>query len=399
MDDFSDDGFDDLNVTVLDELENNAIQSTQAQRQVGLTQQEFEYDEYDDDDLGDTVVKDDLRGNSIRLSEKAIASTIASRLPAQHSPPQQNRWGPIGTISIPPTHFRPQPIGSALRSPTQVSVGARLSQYGPRQSQDRSYSQMRPPAIPRLTPNQSRHKPSHVPQQSGSTSLERDALQARIHELELKLQTKDGEIDIVRRNLEKHRQDHDREIQAIKRQTAEQISKSERVAEAAKAAQQTATTELQFTRRDLKDELDRAKRREKDGGTPKKPAAAKTWGVSDGFEDVEMAASPSKGNRGRNPGAVASVIPEPPARLTRTPTKSKRKRPNIESPIMALETDEDITILVDDNAAMPAKTVDALAVSGLVPRRRNPFGVDVCTNTLTQCANLLISVSSSSKSS
>lgn len=146
--------------------------------------------------------------------------------------------------------------------------------------------------------------------------------------------------------MEKTREDHERELQALKKQAAEQVSKHERALEAAKTAQQAASTELEFTRRDLKDELDRARR--KDGpATPKKNAAAKSWGIADGFEDVEMAGSPSKGRRGRNTGAVAGAMVEPPARLTRTPTKGKRKRLAADSPIAALETHSEDAVMLD----------------------------------------------------
>ncbi|ETS75959.1 hypothetical protein PFICI_12903 [Pestalotiopsis fici W106-1] len=388
MDDFSDDGFDDLNVNVLDELENNAIQFTQAQRQAGSTQDDLELDEFDDDDLGDSIITNELRGNSVLLPEKTATATNGSRVAPQRQQTtqqqqqqqqqqphqqQQNRWG---NVPVRATHYRPQPVGTNSRPPAQIHTGLRQSQYGPRQSQTAPYSQMRPPPIPRPTPLQSRNQPSQAPQQSTAVDIDHEALQARIQELELKLQTKDGEIDIVRRNLEKHRQDHDREVQALKKQTAEQISKSERAAEAAKAGQKTATTELQFIRRELHDELDRAKRREKDGGTPKKPAAAKVWGVADGFDDVEMVASPSKGNRGRNPGAVASVMPDPPARLTRTPTKNKRKRPNIESPIMALETDQDVIMTEDHETTGTSKDVDGPPQTEQPVAQTNPLGVD-----------------------
>ncbi|KAF3014730.1 hypothetical protein E8E14_008447 [Neopestalotiopsis sp. 37M] len=382
MDDFSDDGFDDLNVNVLDELENNAIQFTQAaQRQADSTQDDLDFDELDDEDLGGSTIANGLRGNSVLPPEKPAVTAGGPRVAPQRQQTQQqqqqqqqqNRWG---TVSVHANNYRPQPVGTNSRTPAPMHTGVRQSQYAPRQSQAAPYSQMRPPPVPRATPLQARNQPSQAPQQSAAGNTDHDALQARIQELELKLQTKDGEIDIVRRNLEKRRQDHEREVQALKKQTAEQIAKSERAAETAKAGQKTAITELQFTRRDLEDELNRTKRREKDGGTPKKPAAAKVWGVADGFDDVEMVASPSKSNRGRNPGAVASVMPDPPARLTRTPTKNKRKRPNIDSPIMALETDQDVIMADDHEAAASTKDVGGLSQSEPPSTQSNPLGVD-----------------------
>ncbi|ORY70437.1 uncharacterized protein BCR38DRAFT_334381 [Pseudomassariella vexata] len=321
MDTFSDDGFDELNANALQELESQAIQFTQAQKKYELSQEELDCD-FEDDDLDDAVVHDELRGGGKSVLPPEKPAELPSRiLPQQASRPQHNGWGPV---PIPASHFRP--------------------------SQSPRYSQIRPPPpLPRPAP---RYQPSQVQQRPlEPPNRDQELLLAQIQELQSRLNTKDGEIQIVRKRLEKDRQDHDRELQTIRKQTAEQLAKNERLVEAAKVAERTAATELEFTKRDLKDELDRAKRREKDGGTPKRNAAAKTWGVSDGFEDVEMAGSPSKGNRGKPPGAVASVVSEPPARLTRTPTKGKRKRPAVDSPVMALETTEDVLMLDDVGTA------------------------------------------------
>ncbi|KAH8681696.1 hypothetical protein BX600DRAFT_429615 [Xylariales sp. PMI_506] len=380
MDDFSDDGLDELNANALDELENNAIQFTQARR-FEPSQTPLEYD-FDDDDFDDAVVTDELRGKPVVLPDRGgVNADDASPTlgPGPQQTHHQQAWP--GPVTVATSHIRPAPAGSSNRSPAQA-------QYAPRPSQGAPYSQMRPPPLPRPTPTMpTRYLASQVPQHAAATgNAEQVAMQARIRELEAKLQAKDGEVHIVRSRLEKYRQDHDRELQAFKKQTAEQLAKQERALEAARVAErtaaselETATTELEFTRRDLKEEVDRAKRKERDGGgvgTPRKPAAAKTWGVSDGFEDVEMAASPSKGNRSKNPGAVASIVQEPiPSRLTRTPTKAKRKRPAaVDSPVMALETTEDVVMHDDDDGSRTASvdTRTAPATSDL-PRKGMPF--------------------------
>ncbi|OTA63329.1 hypothetical protein K449DRAFT_381823 [Hypoxylon sp. EC38] len=344
MDDFSDDDFDALNVNVLQELENNAIQFTQAQKkyQPSQTQRQLE-DDFEDDDLDDTVVQDELRGNSVLLPENT------AQLPSRVVP-QQQAWG--GPVPVPASHFRPQSIVSSSRQPVPPPVIPRQSQQPISRAPAPSYSQIRPPPpLPRPAPSiPPRYQASQAQRSNGPSNQEIAVLQAQILDLKTRLTTKDGEIGIVRKRLEKTREEHDRELQAIKKQAAEQVAKHERALEAAKAAQQAATTELQFTRRDLKDELERARR--KDGPTtPKKNAAAKSWGIADGFEDVEVAGSPSKGRRGRNTGAVASAVAEPPARPARTPTKGKRKRPAADSPVTALETHSEDIVMLDDTSA------------------------------------------------
>lgn len=356
MSDFSDDDFEDLNANVLAELENTAIQFTQAQQKATQTQ-ENEYQagdlDFEDDDLdGDPVIHDESRGQPIPVDRPLVQSS--SRIVPQHATQQQNGWR--APAPIPGGHMRQQheqPFGRPLNSQADIA---------PRQSQSGPYSQMRPPAaLPRPAPTiPSRYQASQAPRQTAPSAAEL-SLQAQVRDLQLRLQAREGEVGIVRKNHEKYREEHERELQALKKHTAEQILKKEREVEAAKAAERTATTELEFTRRDMREELGRAKRKEKDGGTPKKNNAAKTWGVSDGFEDVEMAGSPSKRARGRNAGgAVASAVVEPPPRVTKTPTKGKRKRQaTMDSPVMALETTDDIPVFDGNN--------DAAATSAAVP--------------------------------
>ncbi|KXJ89069.1 hypothetical protein Micbo1qcDRAFT_165840 [Microdochium bolleyi] len=156
-------------------------------------------------------------------------------------------------------------------------------------------------------------------------------------------------------------------MQNLKKHSAEQLAKLQRAAEAATVAQQSAATELEFTRRDLRDELERAKTRSVNAPvTPRKNATTKTWGVSDGFEDVEMASSPTRG-RTKQAGPIATVVAEP--KILRTPTKNKRKRPTIDSPVMELEIQsEDVGThtsnagsRADDNSTMITNKAGPLA--------------------------------------
>ncbi|KAI0481931.1 hypothetical protein GGR56DRAFT_617840 [Xylariaceae sp. FL0804] len=335
MDDFSDDDLFALNANALQELENSAIQFTQAQRRDDDTEYAFE-----DDDLDDTIVQDALQATSaLPPPERPVSHPAA---------PPQGSWGPV---PIPASRFRPPPVAAAARPPVAQPAAPRTSQHIAPPRPPPSYSQVPrpPPPLPRPpAPIPSRYTPTQAPRQSGVPTHELAALQAQIQDLKSRLTTKDGEISIVRKRLDKSREDHERELHAIKKQAAEQLARHERTVEAAKAAQQSAATELEFVRRDLRDEVDRTKRRDVGGGTPKKNAAARSWGVADGFDDVEMAGSPSRGQRGKNAGPVASAVAEPPARLTRTPTKPKRKRPAVDSPVMALETHSEDVVMLDD---------------------------------------------------
>ncbi|KAI8959905.1 hypothetical protein F5Y11DRAFT_331591 [Daldinia sp. FL1419] len=346
MDDFSDDDFDTLNANVLQELENNAIQSTQAQKKYQQSQAQPLYvDDFEDDDLDDAVVRDELRGNSILPEEK-------TQLPSRVAPQQQYQQQWRNPVPAPAGHFRPPSVHSVSRNPLPAPASSRQPQQPISHAPVPSYSQIRPPPpLPRPAPSiPPRYQASQAQRPNIPSNHEIAALQAQILDLKTRLTTKDGEIGIVRKRLEKTREDHERELQTLKKQVAEEVAKHEKALEAAKAAQQAASTELEFTRRDLKDELDRAKR--KDGPTtPRKNTTAKSWGIADGFEDVEMAGSPSKGRRGRNTGAIAGTMVEPPVRLTRTPTKGKRKRLAADSPVAALEIHSEDAIMLDDPSA------------------------------------------------
>ncbi|KAI1463800.1 uncharacterized protein F4812DRAFT_445449 [Daldinia caldariorum] len=364
MDEFSDDDFDTLNPNVLQELENNAIQFTQAQKKYQESQSQTQFvDDFEDDDLDDAVVQDELRGNPILPEE---TTELPSRIVPQQQYQQQyqQQWG--GPVPVPASRFRPETAQAPSRNPLPAPTSSRQPQQ--QQSISRapppSYSQIRPPPpLPRPTPSiPQRYQASQAQRPNIPSNHEISALQAQILDLKTRLTTKDGEIGIVRKRLEKTREDYERELQTIKKQAAEQVAKHEKALEAAKAAQQAASTELEFTRRDLKGELDRAKR--KDGpATPKKNTIAKSRGIADGFEDVEMAGSPSKGRRGRNTGAVAGAMVEPPARLARTPTKGKRKRLAADSPIGALETHSEDAVMLDDTNANDTNNTQVITVN------------------------------------
>ncbi|KAI1747039.1 hypothetical protein F4782DRAFT_522578 [Xylaria castorea] len=396
MDDFSDDDLDALNANALQELENNAIQFTQVQRTYerpnppappkslpppprGQRRSDVLYG-LDDDDLDDAVVvvQDALQPKSALPSARAVAPAKPAQLPSRVQPRQQREqaetWRPV-SVPNPGNRLRPQPADSAFRPPANpASVGPRASQ----QLRSRNHA----PLLPRPAPTvSSGYQPSQAPRQTGAISHEVATLRAQILDLESKVTTKEGEISIVRKRLEKKCEDHERELQIVRAQAAEKLAKQERAAEAAKAAQQSAVTELEFTRRDLREEVVRAKRQ--DGpSTPKKNAVAKTWGVSDGFEDVEMAGSPSKGKRGKNAGPVAGSVVEPPAKLLRTPTKSKRKRPAVDSPVTALETHSEDVVMLDD-VGIPVHDV---AVGLMAPVTRSSIPFDYLKVILNHCS-------------
>ena len=145
------------------------------------------------------------------------------------------------------------------------------------------------------------------------------------------LNSKAGEIAIVRSKSEKQAKETERELTAVKKLHADQLAKKQQEIEAIRIAEKNAKTDLDFTRQDLAEEVERVRRlnkskaAEKKDGTIMTPKKKKALAHRDGFddEDVELLSpskilSPSK----RHKHATAS------------PSKAgaKRKRKAVDSP-------------------------------------------------------------------
>jgi len=377
MDEFSDDGFDDFDDSILQEIENNALQFTQAQKQaqsqVAPTGQAppYEYG-FDDDDLDDTEVVDE---RELQAAQPAVGGALP--LPAQQpqrlgvglvgqqqwnqqfprppippQPPQQRPGYPPRQQFPPPSRPQPQyPVPRTQYSPTQRHPAAALPSQrfhpGPlpqRPAPQPSQFARAPPPVTRpypAQPTQALHGAHGAGAAQGNVLA---ALQDRLSALETELTASKGEAAILRSKYEKANAAHNDEVARLKKQNAENIAKQERTVEAALAAERTAATELQFARQDLREGLGRAKSRKKDGSTT--PKKTKSWGIADGFDGVEMTGSPSKTQALKRKEGPAVV-----SQGERTPSKGKRKRPAFDSPTFALETHSDG--VADESAPRP----------------------------------------------
>ena len=237
-------------------------------------------------------------------------------------------------------------LPSAAAPSQQFPGSQRFQPQGPGRINQPQPSQFARPALPpggRFPASQASQAPS------GDMV---SALQQRLRTLETELHIARGEVSIIRANSTKAQQEYDAQVARLKKLNAEQLAKQERIVEAAVAAEKSANTELQFLQRDMREVSDRARRRDTAGPaaavgavtTPKK--ANKTWGIADGFDEMDIALSPSKGQgRGKASGSVAANVGE------RTPSKGKRKRPVMDSPIAALETHTEDVEMGDDKPA------------------------------------------------
>ncbi|EJT78465.1 hypothetical protein GGTG_03565 [Gaeumannomyces tritici R3-111a-1] len=395
MDDFSDDGFDELNDTVLQELENNAIQLTQAQtfKQTQAPPQRaghLSHLDAEDEDLDDSVVFDELAqqpAHPLPTQQKTlIIHTVHGTRhyrPQWNQPPtnQQRPSHPAATLSSRPRYPGPPQLGKPRG--TQATNGqAKPFQRPP---PPRPIPPARPAAGPSVAPPRFAPPPStgrpllgnfstgiasqavpHAPPGSQSDNIIA-SLQARLNSLQNELTTAKGEAALLRNKFQGAQEAHEADLDRIRKQNADQLARQERIAERALAAEKTVTTELHFARQDLREERGvrtrkGKKNKDKDVGgatTPKKGASAKgaaagasrsNWAIPDGFDDVELMPSPSKAaaRRAKDPGS------QPPSLFfgERTPSKGKRKRPAVDSPLLGeLEMEMDGSSVKDELGA------------------------------------------------
>lgn len=357
LDEFSDDGLDDLPENDLLEIENQAIQFTQAQTQ--LTQdpprssidaraQQSDYGWEEDDDLDTAQVVNDA---GVPVGRRPGFPTAPAQLPANPPrrpiPPVPNpQWNPTLAQNARPNAPMAQP-------PLRAGIAAPSQRFNPSQAASVTAAAA------------AGHTPLPTPTQPGDVL---SALQIRIRALEYDLNAARGEASIIRANSVKAQREFDAQVSQLKRANADQLDKHSRAVEAAVTAERSANTELQFLQQDMKEVSDRARRKDGGGGggagpagnlatTPKK-AGGRSWGIADGFDEMDVAISPSKGRgRGRSAGSVAANVGE------RTPTKGKRKRPLMDSPVAALEIDTTDIIMGDDKPELSQSSQHQITVS------------------------------------
>lgn len=333
VDDGFDDGFDDLTDHVLQELERNAAQLTQAWA-LGFQQKLSSYGwEDEDDDLDTTEVTNDV---GVPIGRPVLGSALqqrqpGSQMPRRSVPPVPNpRWNPTVDPASRAARAR-QPSARLPNQPAEARVDPPQSQFA------------RPPL-----PHSHRFPASQASQTQPGGAI--SALKQRVRVLEVELCAARGEVSIIRTNSTKAQHKHDADMAHLKKRNAEQLAEQALIVEAAVAGERSANAELQFLQRDMRGVSDRARRKDPATlATPRK--SSKTWHIADGFDDMDMAASPSKGQgRARISGSVATNAGE------RTPTKGKRKRPVADSPMAALDTHTDDVVMDEaEPAAEPAQ--------------------------------------------
>lgn len=163
------------------------------------------------------------------------------------------------------------------------------------------------------------------------------------------LSNKAGENAIIRSKQAKQAKEHEQELASIRRANAERIAAQQRAIEAARVAEKTVATELEFVKKDLFEEAEKVRGLRRTKGKDREPNTTpkknKTAVHRDGFDDDEIQViSPSKFPGRRSNGG--------------TPTKpgAKRKRKGVGSPVaipLEIEREE----MADGNFALPPNAV------------------------------------------
>ncbi|CZS89244.1 related to protein UVS-3 (presumed DNA repair and checkpoint control protein) [Rhynchosporium agropyri] len=309
---FGDDDLDALPEDTLQDLEYNAIQFTQAQTQARIQPApSSDYgDEFDDEDLDDAVVIDQSRTAPLI---PLYRNRNTSGLPTQRDQRRPQQY---------PT---PSPVLPNRQHPNPPPQFNEPSRYQPQQ-------------IVRQN-NVFREEQGSAPLPQPNSEVER--LQSIIEELtkernSLKndVNSKAGEISIVRTKHETTIKEYEREMAAQRKLGEDKLAKQQKALEAARIAEENAATERDFIKRDLAEETELVRKLNKARDTGKKgldvvtPKKKKANPLRDGFDDDEIEIispsklSPSKFQK-RNVGSPSKP--------------GKRKRKAVESPAGALQ--------------------------------------------------------------
>ncbi|KAK3619988.1 hypothetical protein LTR56_023688 [Elasticomyces elasticus] len=361
---FSDAAFDDLPDDTLQQLEQNAISSTQRARAAGPASR---------------FAPNNRFGSSV-----SAAAPVKSKLPWRPPQPQSRPQ------SIQPPQYVPQaPPASAPAPPSsdyglddeediinldepsmviQPASGPHMHNFS-----KNNHAPRVPSAAARYTPkpkpllddetsaafaaadaelgahknqNQWTHAPHLQPQpQNGGSSMDLSALQSRIANLESESHllreseaaaraaaaVKAGENAIVRSKAEAQAKEYERRIAVMQKLAADDAARNKAEVERERKEREKMATDNRFLQHDLEQESERVKRLNGPGktrtgsGTPKK-VNRRTMGLGDGFEDLEVrAVSPSRSREKGRDGFG-------------TPVKhgAKRRRTANDSPVAAL---------------------------------------------------------------
>lgn len=196
------------------------------------------------------------------------------------------------------------------------------------------------------------------------------------------LNAKTGEIAIVRSKQETEAKKYERELVAVRKLNEDKLAKAQKELEASRISEKNIAIERDFIRQDLTEEservrrLNKAKAVEKTGGPAVTPKKKKTLPHRDGFDDDEIEVlSPSR----VSPSKFQRRLAGSPSRLG-----AKRKRKAVESPISALDVQQE----VDVSASLPvAELILDDAIIESLGRQDDRLDASDCLSSLSKIVN------------
>ncbi|KAJ5093353.1 hypothetical protein N7456_009214 [Penicillium angulare] len=129
---------------------------------------------------------------------------------------------------------------------------------------------------------------------------EKEQIRRELAEARIQVETKAGEIAIIRSKQNKVAEDHERQMEALRQTIADQVTEHKQAVEAAISEGKMLATENIFLQNELVDESHRfrnykSRQRDEEKNPPVTPSKNRVLAFRDGFDDDEMAAvSPSK---------------------------------------------------------------------------------------------------------
>jgi hypothetical protein len=326
---FSDDGFDEFNDTTLQELEHNAILSTQQARAqpIKQPQQVISHrpvvpvpnrgftaahirpnnplqDEFDDDSF------EWIGEDRVPTPVDEVRAFIPQRIPPSETT-QREQWR-AQRFGGPPMQAQPT---------AQVAQRQQYSNYQQPQTARALYNGpiARPAApnatafdAPKATPaDRASEQDSALLARIEELTKERDKLTTELHATKTEVMTQKGEIAIIRENKNKETKVLDRQMVAMKTSMQEELAKSRASYEALSEQNSRIVSDNSFLKHELAEESEktktlqiRLKEKPRDGPTGPVTTPRKGGGNSlrDGFDDDEiMVMSPVKSLRRSKP--------------------------------------------------------------------------------------------------
>ncbi|KAJ5145563.1 uncharacterized protein N7515_000127 [Penicillium bovifimosum] len=199
---------------------------------------------------------------------------------------------------------------------------------------------------------------------------ERNQMMQELAEARIQLETKAGEISIIRKKQAAITEEHDRQLATLRKTMADEIAKHKQEVEAARSEGKVLATENVFLQQDLVDEAFQARRykskhREKEA--PITPKKSRVLPFRDGFDDDEIVMiSPSK-SASRSKRATPTV-------------PGKRKRQSSQDSVVPLDLNPsgvepiitDAPVDVEEVKSKPESSRNQRFIMRLLGRRAHP---------------------------